>query len=101
MSLYEPKQLADCMRLLRKNTVAIAEDIPEARCDHRPAHDSVPATVASFLIGAAAVRLAPYAGFRRYLHDGERVPCKFSGRGFERAQVSHFHLQGPETGGPI
>ena len=36
MSLYEPKQLADCMRLLRKNTVPIAEDIPEARCDHRP-----------------------------------------------------------------
>jgi hypothetical protein len=36
MSLYEPKQLADSMRVVRKNTIAIAEDIPEPQYDYRP-----------------------------------------------------------------
>jgi hypothetical protein len=31
MNLYESKQLADSMRVVRKNTIAIAEDIPEAQ----------------------------------------------------------------------
>jgi len=29
MVLYGPKQLADSMRTVRKNTIVIAEDIPE------------------------------------------------------------------------
>jgi len=40
MSLYEPKQLADSMRVVRKNTIAIAEDIPETQYDYRPSPDS-------------------------------------------------------------
>src|SRR6516164_8306882 len=36
MNLYEPRQLADGMRVVRKNTIAIAEDIPEAQFDYRP-----------------------------------------------------------------
>ena len=40
MSLYEPKQLADSMRVVRKNTIVIAEDIPEAQYDYRPTPDS-------------------------------------------------------------
>src|SRR6266481_2352197 len=40
MNLYEPKHLADSMRVVRKNTIAIAEDIPEAQYDYRPTHDS-------------------------------------------------------------
>ncbi len=40
MNLYEPKQLADSMRVVRKNTIAIAEDIPEAHYDYRPTPDS-------------------------------------------------------------
>lgn len=40
MSLYSPKQLADSMRIVRKNTIAIAEDIPETRYDYRPTPDS-------------------------------------------------------------
>ena len=40
MNLYEPKQLADSMRVVRKNTIAIAEDIPEAQYDYRPTPDS-------------------------------------------------------------
>ena len=31
MNLYESKQLADSMRVVRKNIIAIAEDIPEAQ----------------------------------------------------------------------
>jgi uncharacterized damage-inducible protein DinB len=40
MSLYSPKQLADSMRVVRKNTIAIAEDIPETQYDYRPTPDS-------------------------------------------------------------
>src|SRR5260370_6797701 len=36
MNLYESKQLADSMRDVRQNTIAIAEDIPEAQYDYRP-----------------------------------------------------------------
>ena len=36
MNLYIPKQLADSMRVVRKNTIAIAEDISEAQYDYRP-----------------------------------------------------------------
>jgi hypothetical protein len=35
MNLYEPKHLADS-----KNTLAIAEDIPEGQYDYCPTHDS-------------------------------------------------------------
>src|SRR5437879_5548614 len=35
MNLYEPRQLADSMRVVRKNTIATAEDIPEAACSPR------------------------------------------------------------------
>src|SRR5216117_2181481 len=35
MNLYTPKQLADSMRVVRKNTIVIAEDIPEAEYDYR------------------------------------------------------------------
>ena len=40
MSTCEPKQIADSMRVVRKNTITIAEDIPEAHCDYRPTQDS-------------------------------------------------------------
>lgn len=40
MSLYGPKHLADGMRVVRKNTIATAEDIPEAQYDYRPTPDS-------------------------------------------------------------
>jgi len=30
MNLYEPRQRADSMRVVRKNTIAIAEDIRDA-----------------------------------------------------------------------
>lgn len=42
MNLYEARQLADSMRVVRKNTIAITEDIPEAQYDYRPARDTRP-----------------------------------------------------------
>jgi len=42
MNLYTPKQLADSMRVVRKNTIVIAEDIPEAQYDYRRRRIAVP-----------------------------------------------------------
>jgi hypothetical protein len=57
MSLYEPKQLADSVRVIGKNTIQIAEDIPGARHHHHRTRDCAPVTMASFLIGARRRRL--------------------------------------------
>jgi uncharacterized damage-inducible protein DinB len=40
MSLYGPSQLADSMRTVRKNTIQIAEDIPDKDYNYRPAPES-------------------------------------------------------------
>ena len=40
MNLYGPKQLAESMRTVRKNTIQIAEDIPEKDYNYRPTPES-------------------------------------------------------------
>ena len=40
MHLYGPKQLADSIRTVRKNTILIAEDIPEKEYGYRPTPES-------------------------------------------------------------
>ena len=40
MSFYGPKQLAGSMRTVRKNTILIAEDIPEKDYGYRPVPES-------------------------------------------------------------
>jgi hypothetical protein len=40
MNLYGPRQLVDGMRTVRKNTILIAEDIPENEYGYRPTPDS-------------------------------------------------------------
>lgn len=40
MVLYGPKQLADSMLTVRKNTIVIAEDIPEKEYSYRPTPES-------------------------------------------------------------
>jgi uncharacterized damage-inducible protein DinB len=40
MNFYGPKQLADSMRTVRKNTILIAEDIPEKDYGYRPVPES-------------------------------------------------------------
>ena len=65
MSLYEPKQLADSIRVVRKNTISIAEDIPGTQYDYRPAPDS--RSVRGTLLHMASMTL-----FDRHIHEEQR-----------------------------
>jgi len=65
MNLYEPKHLADSMRVVRKNTIAIAEDIPEAQYDYRPTHDS--RSVRETLLHMASMTL-----FDLHIHEEQK-----------------------------
>ena len=66
MSLYGPKQLADSMRTVRKNTILIAEDIPEKDYGFRPAPET--RSVAETL-----VHIASLSWFDRFLHEEEHL----------------------------
>jgi uncharacterized damage-inducible protein DinB len=66
MYLYGPKQLADSIRTVRKNTVLIAEDIPEEHYGYRPAAEA--RSVAETLIHIAMV-----SRLDRILHEEQRV----------------------------
>ena len=66
MHLYGPKQLADSIRTVRKNTILIAEDIPEEQYGYRPTADS--RSVAENLIHIAMV-----PRLDRILHEEEHV----------------------------
>src|SRR5258707_4607895 len=77
MHLYEPKHLADSMRVVRKNTSAIAEDIPEAQYDYRPTHDS--RSVRETLLHMASMTL-----FDLHIHEEQKRTSMegFDFRGF-------------------
>jgi uncharacterized damage-inducible protein DinB len=64
--LYGPKQLADSIRTVRKNTILIAEDIPEEQYGYRPTADS--RSVAENLIHIAMV-----SRLDRILHEEKHV----------------------------
>jgi uncharacterized damage-inducible protein DinB len=66
MNLYGPKQLADSMRIVRKNTILIAEDIPEKDYGYRPAPGS--RSVAETLVHIASLSRAD-----RFLHEEEHL----------------------------
>jgi uncharacterized damage-inducible protein DinB len=66
MNLYGPKQLADSMRTVRKNTILIAEDIPEASYSYRPTPES--RSVAETLLHIAAL-----ATIDQRIHEKERL----------------------------
>ena len=66
MNLYGPRQLADSMRTVRKNTILIAEDIPEKDYGYRPAPES--RSVAETLVHIAALSRAD-----RFLHEEKRL----------------------------
>jgi hypothetical protein len=65
MNLYGPKQLADSMRTVRKNTILIAEDIPGNDYGYRPTPDS--RSVAETL-----VHIASLSRIDQFLHEEER-----------------------------
>jgi len=67
MNLYGPKELVDSMRTVRKNTILIAEDIPESQYGYRPAPDS--RSVAETLVHIGMLGRAD-----RFLHEEDRRP---------------------------
>ena len=67
MNLYGPKQLADSMRTVRKNTILIAQDIPEKDYGYRPSPES--RSVAETLEHIAVLSRAD-----RFLHEEARAP---------------------------
>src|SRR5215472_6679027 len=66
MILYGPKQLAESMRTVRKNTILIAEDIPEKDYDYRPTPES--RSVAETLVHIAVLTRAA-----QLLHGKDRL----------------------------
>jgi len=66
MDLFGPKQLVDSFRTVRKNTILIAEDIPEKDYGFRPTPES--RSVAETLVHIASLSQAD-----RFLHEGERL----------------------------
>ena len=67
MNLYGTKQLIDSIRTVRKNTILIAEDIPEKHYGYRPTPDS--RSVAETL-----VHIALFAHADRRIHGDQRLP---------------------------
>src|SRR5216684_55863 len=65
MNLYTPKQLADSMRVVRKNTIAIAEDIPETQYDYRPSPDSRS-------VRETLLHIASMTHFDLHIHEEQR-----------------------------
>src|SRR5216683_1987169 len=66
MNLYGTEQLVDSMRTVRKNTILIAEDIPEKDYGYRPAPES--RSVAETLVHIASLSRAD-----RLLHEEEHL----------------------------
>ena len=66
MNLYGPRQLVDSMRTVRKNTIQIAEDIPEKDYNYRPTPESRSAA-------ETLVHIARLAQFDRLIHEQEHL----------------------------
>jgi uncharacterized damage-inducible protein DinB len=64
MTYYGGKELADAFRTVRKNTIQIAQDVPENKYDFRAAPDTRS-------IGQTLAHLAVSSGFQRYVHDNK------------------------------
>ncbi len=80
MTYYGAKDLADSMRTVRKNTIIIAEEIPEDRYSFRAAPDT--RTVAQLLTHIAVVPRLPeqiHATERRTSLEGFDFPAVFQG----------------------
>jgi uncharacterized damage-inducible protein DinB len=89
MHLYGPKQLADSIRTVRKNTILIAEDIPEEHYAYRPGADS--RSVAETLTHIAMV-----SRIDRIFHEEEHVETLEGfdfGKLIERSEVEEKKSQ--------
>src|SRR5262249_10025843 len=65
MNLYGPQHLADSVRTVRKNTILVAEDIPEKDYGYRPTPDSRS-------VGETLVHIAEVSRSAHFIH-GERL----------------------------
>lgn len=77
MNFYGSKQLADSMRTVRKNTIVIAEDIPEKDYGYRPSPES--RSVAETLVHIASLSRAD-----RLIHEEQHLS---SLEGFDFGQL--------------
>ena len=66
MNYYGGKELAESFRTVRKNTLAIAEDIPEDKYDFRPMPET--RSVAELL-----AHIALSNGFQKAIHAEQRL----------------------------
>jgi uncharacterized damage-inducible protein DinB len=66
MNPYGPKQLAESMRTVRKNTIQIAEDIPEKDYNYRP-------TPESRSVLETLVHIASLSRFDRIVHEEQHL----------------------------
>jgi|SRR5882724_967094 len=66
MNLYGPKQLAESMRTVRKNTIQIAEDIPEKDYSYRP-------TLESRSVLETLVHIASLSRFDQIVHEEQHL----------------------------
>jgi uncharacterized damage-inducible protein DinB len=83
MNLYGPRELVESMRTVRRNTILIAEDIPENEYGYRPTPDS--RSMAETLVHIAMLGRAD-----RFLHEEDRRPSLESfdfGELISRSQV--------------
>src|SRR6185295_3231918 len=67
MTLYGPRKLVDSMRTVRKNTIRIAEDIPEREYGYRP-------TPESRSVAETLVHIAMLGRSAHFLHEEDRRP---------------------------
>lgn len=74
MSLYGIRHLADSFRSVRRNTIQVAEEIPEADYQFRP-------TPASRSVAETLVHIAWLAGADRFMHEEKRL-ASFDGFDF-------------------
>ena len=66
MNLYGPKQLAESMRTVRKNTIQVAEDIQERDYSYRP-------TPESRSVLETLVHIASASRFDRFVHEEQHL----------------------------
>ena len=66
MNLYGSKQLVDSVRTVRKNTIQIAEDIPEKDYNYRPTPESRSAA-------ETLVHIARLGHFDQFVHDEKHL----------------------------
>ena len=69
MTYYGGKEMADAFRTVRKNTIQIAEDIPENRYDFRAAPDTR-------TVGQTLAHIAVSTNFQHYTHSNKITDMK-------------------------